>query len=306
MTRHSQRMQQTIARPVQVSGFGLFGGIDVTIEFCPAEVNHGIIFERIDLSEPVKIAATIDNVIPRPRCTVISEQDVTVSVVEHVMAALAGLQIDNCLVKINAPEPPGCDGSSAAFVDALLKAEVVVQDQPRECVVVDQTQVTVEDDCVGIGAQAPRSNEFEIGFILDYGNSAIPQQSLTVQVTPETFIDHIASARTFVLEEEVAVLQAHGIGCRATTDNILVFGQQGPISNSLRFHNECVRHKILDCIGDFALMGADLAGRFTAMQSGHRLNHSIIRQLKQSEAAEHSCSAKNEQLNTRSQCRAAG
>ncbi len=250
------------------------------MEFCPAEPHHGIVFERVDLVDTPQVPALIEYIVPKPRCTVISHGDATVSVVEHVMAALAGLQIDNCLVRINAPEPPGCDGSSAAFVDALLKAEIVVQDEDREIVIVDQPLLVTESECIGIGAQPPRGAEFEVGFFLDYGPGPISCQSLSLEMTPQRFIEDIAPCRTFILEKEVKALQANGIGQRATPQNILVFGDNGPIENKLRFPDECVRHKILDCIGDFALLGCDLRGRFIATQSGHRLNHAIIREVK--------------------------
>ena len=275
-----QRRQQTISRSVQVSGFGLFGGVDVTVEFCPAEPNHGIVFERIDLVDAPQIPALIEYVVPKPRCTVISHGDATISVIEHVMAALAGLQIDNCLIRINAPEPPGCDGSSMAFVEALLQADIVVQDEDRDVVIVDQALLVTEGEQIGIGVQPPRGSEFEVGFLLDYGPGPISCQSLSLEMTPDRFIEEIAPCRTFVLETEVKALQANGIGRRATSENILVFGDNGPIENKLRFPDECVRHKILDCIGDFALLGCDLRGRFIATQSGHRLNHAVIREVK--------------------------
>ncbi len=279
MQDYSQRSQNTISRPEQVSGFGLFSGIDVTLEFCPAEPDHGIVFERIDLNEPVRIPALIEYVVPKPRCTVISHHQASVSVIEHVMAALAGLQIDNCLVRINAPEPPGCDGSSLAFVEAILKAGTVSQDAPRQCVVVDQTHLVTEVENIGIGAEPPSNSEYEIGFVLDYGPGPIPRQSYQLQLTPQRFVDELAACRTFVLESEVQALQASGIGKRATSQNVNVFGEDGLIENTLRFFNECARHKVLDCVGDFALLGCDLVGRFIATQSGHRLNHALIRKI---------------------------
>lgn len=274
-----QRPQRTIARPVAVTGFGLFGGVDVSMEFCPAEPDHGIVFERTDLNSPVQIPALIEHVVPQARCTVIANGEVSVSVIEHVMAALAGLQIDNCLVRLNAPEPPACDGSSLAYVEALLKAGVIPQDAVRNVVVIDETIVVTESDNIGIGAQPPRASEFEIGFFVDYGKGTIPCQSVNVTITPEQFVNEIAACRTFVQEAEVKTLQANGIGLRATAQNVLVFGETGLIDNVLRFPDECARHKILDCIGDFALLGSDLRGRFIATQSGHRLNHAIIRQI---------------------------
>ena len=274
------RRQQTIARPVRASGIGLFGGVDVTIEFCPAEPDHGIVFERVDLVSPVLIPAVIDHVVPKARCTVVESEAVSVSVIEHVMATLAGMQIDNCLIKIDAPEPPAGDGSSSIFVEALLKAGTVQQDSIRETVTVDSTIVVTENCQIGIAAQPAVDGEYEIGFLLDYGPGPIQVQSNRFAVTPETFQSDIAMCRTFVLEDEVKALQSQGIGVRASPQNVLVFGESGVIENSLQYEDECARHKILDCIGDFALLGCDLVGRFVATRSGHRLNHELIRKIR--------------------------
>jgi len=282
MSQFPFRKQQTIARTAQVSGYGLFHGADVQLEFCPAPCDHGIIFERVDLARPVRIPALIDYVQPQSRCTQIVHQQVSVSVIEHVMAALAGLQIDNCLVRLDAPEPPICDGSALAFVEALLQAEIVEQDQPRLAVRVDDTLMQIETDRVGIAAQPAASDNYQIGFILDYGPGSIPFQSLNLNITPASFQTELAACRTFVLEQEAAQLRAHGLATRATAQNALVFGPHGVIDNALRRPDECVRHKILDCVGDFALLGCDLIGRFTASRSGHRLNHEIIRQIQAS------------------------
>lgn len=307
-----QRRQNTIARSVKVSGFGLFGGADVELEFCPAPPGHGIVFERVDLHNRVQIPALIDFVIPQPRCTVISRENVSVHVIEHVMAALAGLQIDNCLVRLDAPEPPIGDGSSLHFVDALIAAGTSVQDELRERIVIEEPCLVTEGECVGVGAQAPREFEYEIGFIVDYGCEEVPRQTVTLQITPEIFLEQIASCRTFVLEREVQALQSAGVGLRATPQNVLVLNHSGPIENELRFANECARHKLLDCLGDFALIGCDLHGRFAAAQSGHRLNHAIIKKIAQQRV--HSSDSNRHTLafpgrtssSAQTKCRAAG
>lgn len=282
MTLPIPRKQQTLARSARVSGFGLFNGCDVTVEFCPAEEGHGIVFERVDLATSVRIPALIENVVPQNRCTVISHQDASVSVIEHVMAALAGLRVDNCLVRMNAPEPPAGDGSSSVFVEAILHAGIIRQHETRPCVHVTQSLTHLESPLVGIAAQPAHADEFQIGFLLDYGPGPIPRQAFNLTITPSTFLDQLSNCRTFVLQSEVEQLRAAGLGRRATSDNVLVFTSQGVLENSLRWPDECVRHKILDCVGDFALLGCDLVGRFTASRSGHRLNHEIIRQIKRS------------------------
>ncbi len=252
----------------------------MTLEFIPAAPDHGIVFERMDLSTPVRIPALIDNVIQRPRCTVLSANGSSIAVVEHVMAALAGLHIDNCLVRMNAPEPPIGDGSSRIFVEALLSAGVCGQDRLRDCLLVSETLLCSENDCVGVAVQPAINNEYEIGFLLNYPAPIIGKQSYRTKITAQTFVDQLADCRTFILEEEIQQIQASGIGLRATPQNVLVFSKNGPVENTLRAVDECVKHKILDCVGDFALLGCDLQGRFTANQSGHRHNHDIIRKLR--------------------------
>ncbi|MCA9029927.1 MAG: UDP-3-O-[3-hydroxymyristoyl] N-acetylglucosamine deacetylase [Planctomycetaceae bacterium] len=274
------RRQRTLSRSVALDGHGLFCGQDVRLELCPAPEDHGIVFERIDLPTPIRIPALIDFVVPQPRCTVIQQGGAHVAVIEHVMAALAGMQVDNCLVRLNAPEPPGCDGSAIAFVELIDEAGVVEQTAEREVFSVPEAVTVVESHDVGVAAMPPRTDEYEIGFLLDYGNGPIHPQGHCCQLSPEEFRSHIAAARTFVLRKEVEALRAQGIGLRATPQDLLVFDTHGPIDNSLRFRDECARHKLLDCVGDFALFGCDLRGRFVAQQSGHRLNHALVRELR--------------------------
>lgn len=272
------RTQTTIERAAEVRGYGLFRGLDVTLRFLPADENHGIVFQRTDLTDAGSIPARVEHVVPEPRRTVLSRMGTRVEVVEHVMAALAGLQIDNCLVQLDAPEPPGCDGSAQAFTEALLDAGIVNQSAPRPTLHVPET-VEVSGES-GTRVSAAAGAGYTIRYDLDYGNSPVGRQSAEYTITRETFINEIAFARTFVLELEVAALRAMGFGQRTTTQDLLVFGSEGVIDNALRCPNECARHKLLDCIGDFALIGCDLAGAFHAVRTGHRANHDLIRRLK--------------------------
>lgn len=201
--------------------------------------------------------------------------------VEHVMAALAGLQIDNCLVQIDGPEPPGCDGSSLDFVRALLEAGIVDQSAPKPLLVIAQeARVYGERDDSQILASPVARRTLVITFELDYGpRSPIRPQQLTIEFSPELFVTNLAFARTFLLESEAEALRRQGYGSKVTEKDLLIFGAQGVIGNSLRAVDECVRHKVLDCVGDFALMGCDVHGHFRAYRSGHALNHAICRQV---------------------------
>ncbi|MCC7420990.1 MAG: UDP-3-O-acyl-N-acetylglucosamine deacetylase [Planctomycetaceae bacterium] len=283
----SYRKQRSLSRPVETRGVGFLTGADVVIKFLPANDNHGIAFQRMDLAGTAPVPARLEYTVPRERRTAISHQGATIEMTEHVMAALAGLQIDNCLVQINAPEPPGGDGSSQLFVDSLLKADAVEQSAPRPCLTVGRPlHVAAEDALSEVSCRPLSYRSLAIGYHLDYGSrSPIRPQSLVVQITPETFLAEICFARTFILESEAAALKAQGYGKRTTAKDLLIFGPKGPIDNTLRASDECVRHKILDCLGDFALIGCDLHGYFDAFRSGHRLNRDLVKKLQLTHAA---------------------
>lgn len=280
------RRQRTLRQAAEVSGVGFLTGANIKLRFLPAPAGHGIAFQRTDqlaIGRP-SIPATIDFAVPRERRTAVERDGIAVEMTEHVLAALAGLRIDNCLVQLNAPEPPGCDGSSRAFVDALLDAGTVEQDELRPALVIRRGLRAVDDKRGSHVAASPISPAaLVISYRLDYGPaSPIPPQKVTVEVTPETFVRELAFARTFVLESEVKALKAQGYGRKTTAKDLLVFGPDGVIDNNLRAVDECARHKLLDCIGDFALLGCDLYGHIEASRSGHRLNRELVRGLRAS------------------------
>ena len=274
----SSRRQRTIARPVLVEGFGLFGGADVRMSLLPAPVNTGLIFERVDLPARPRVPARIKYLVSQPRRTVLERGSARVEMVEHVLAALAGMWIDNCRVQLDALEPPVGDGSALEIVEALLHAGIAEQKAAQvQIQVFDPLSVTSNGERGTV--QARHCDSWKIRYDLDYGNTVIRPQSFTATITPEEFVREIAFARTFVLESEVAMLKARGFGQRATTQNLLVFGPDGVIENRLRAPDECARHKLLDCIGDLALCGGSPIGDFHAIQSGHHQNHRMVEQL---------------------------
>ena len=274
----SSRRQRTIARPVLVEGFGLFGGADVRMSLLPARENSGLVFERVDLAGRPRVPARLAYLVNQPRRTVLERGTARVEMVEHVLAALAGLWIDNCHIQLDALEPPVGDGSSLEIVEALLYAGIAEQTALQtQFPVPDELQVSTPGERGSL--QARRSDSYTIRYDLDYGDTVIKPQTFTATITPEEFVREIAFARTFVLESEVALLRARGFGHRATTQNLLVFGPRGVVENALRAPDECARHKLLDCIGDLALCGGSPVGSFHARQSGHHLNHRIVEQL---------------------------
>ena len=275
------RRQRTLTRPAEYSGFGFLTGAEITVSFLPADENFGIRFQRTDLKGTEPIPALLENVIPRQRRTAISNGAATVELIEHSMAALAGLQIDNCLVRLNGPELPGADGSCQPFVQELLKAGIVEQSAPRETLVIRSDSRATMADGSEISAGPVFHRTLVVGYELDYGpRSPIKPQLLTFEFSVEHFVRDIAYARTFILQSEVAALQSQGYGSRVTEKDLLIFGPEGVLGNELRAPDECVRHKILDCIGDFALLGCDVHGHFRAYRSGHNLNHSICQQVR--------------------------
>ncbi|MBI2824233.1 MAG: UDP-3-O-[3-hydroxymyristoyl] N-acetylglucosamine deacetylase [Planctomycetia bacterium] len=273
------RQQRTIAKPAVVDGFGYWTGRDVRVEFRPASPDTGIVFVRQDLPRPQRIPATVAHRVETPRRTTLRVGGASVEMVEHVMAALAGLRIDNCEVWVSAAEMPGCDGSSLPFVEALLQSGAVTQNALRIALVVREV-TRLGDIDNWIEARPTAGPGTSIKFRVDYGSgNAIGRQTLTLPITPDSFRRELASSRTFMLKSEADWLVAQGLGSRASAKDLLVFDQDGPIDNELRFRDECVRHKMLDLVGDLALAGCDLIGHFVAHRSGHRLNAELVRVL---------------------------
>lgn len=276
---NATRNQRTIAAPARVDGVGYWSGRDVRVEFQPAPPRTGIVFVRTDLYDGMRIPATVRHRVEMPRRTTLCNGEACVEMIEHVMAALCGLQIDNCEIRVDQPEMPGCDGSCLPFVEALRAAGVVEQEAPRPRLEIRRT-IRVGNGESWIEAQPCRSGKTVLRYELDYGGgNPIGRQSLEVSLSPRHFHINLAPSRTFVLEAEAAAMQAQGLGRQATCKDLLVFGKRGPIDNRLRFPDECVRHKLADMIGDLTLAGCDLAGRFVAYRSGHRLNAELVRTI---------------------------
>jgi UDP-3-O-acyl N-acetylglucosamine deacetylase len=275
----ASRNQQTIAGPVTVEGFGYWSGNDVRLEFHPAPAGAGVVFVRRDLAGCPRIPARVAYRVEAPRRTCLQAGDAAVDMVEHVMAALGGLQIDNCEVWVDGREMPGCDGSSRPFVAALDSAGRVIQDAPRPQHVV-RRPIRLGTDEIWFEALPPLRDETLLEYSLDYGaEGPIGRQQFQIVLTPESFRAELAPCRTFMLKAEADQLLEQGLGGRTTCRDLLVFDRDGPIDNPLRFDDECVRHKLLDMVGDLTLSACRLVGRFRAHRSGHRLNAELVRAL---------------------------
>jgi UDP-3-O-acyl N-acetylglucosamine deacetylase len=272
------RYQRTIARLAEVQGIGFLTGADVRLRFLPASPDAGVTFVRTDLPGAPVIPACVEQVSGTQRRTTLGQLPNQVALVEHVLAALAGLRIDNCTIQLNAPEPPGLDGSAGPLVRALCRAGIVRQAGRREVWTAAST-IRLFDHGATL-AFYPARDELKISYLLDYGlTSPIGRQMHTETITPASFARAVADCRTFVLESEVAALRRQGLGSRTTAADLLVFGRRGPIDNRLRFANEPARHKILDLVGDLALFQRDLRGHVVAYRSGHPLNTQLAREL---------------------------
>lgn len=279
--------QQTIAREAELVGRGLFTGLPVKVRFRPAPADAGITFVRNDQPQPVSIPARIDNLTKRARRTSLRNGAVTIETVEHCLAAVRGMAIDNLCIELDNDELPAADGSSRPFFDALHEAGVKELEAERAPLRIREL-VRVSEGESELVAWPGEDDSLDIIYELDYGpGSPIPRQIHRFALSRDDFASDLAPARTFVTEQEAGALRAAGLGTHLTYQDILVIGPDGPIENELRFPNECVRHKILDLVGDLMLCGSFVAGRIYARRSGHSLNHELVRRLLEQRAAAH-------------------
>ena len=254
-------------------------GSRVILRFCPAPPDTGIRFQRTDLVDAEPIVARVESVTGTARRTTLGDGPNQVTLVEHVLAALSGMRIDNCIIELDGPEPPGLDGSSEGYVETLLTAGVALQHTAKQTFAVREP-VTVSHGGATLRIYPRAGEDLVISYLLDYGpGSPIMPQSHTEVITPDRFRQELARCRTFVLEHEAVELQRRGIGRHLKTSELLVFGPKGLIDNRLRFPDEPARHKILDIVGDLALSGLELSGHVVAYRSGHPLNVELAKEL---------------------------
>jgi len=272
------RQQCTLRTSFRLTGFGYWAGQDVTVEFRPAPAHHGIAFLRGDLQPNVRIPALVNYRCEAPRRTSLGVGSIRVEMVEHLLAALAGMGVDNCAIWTDRAELPCFDGSSFPVVEAIRKAGIVALNAPRKRLTIDRI-IRLGDDRSWVEARPSRTEGLRVEYLLDYGSGPIGRQSLVVQLDESNFVHELAPARSFLLAEEAEQMRQQGIGSRVTSHNVLVFGPDGPLENDLRFADECVRHKTLDLLGDLALAGCDLNGSVVAHRSGHKLNAELVAAL---------------------------
>lgn len=276
--------QKTLARPVQCTGIGLHSGIGVTMTLHPAGANSGIRFVRSDLSRSAPIPARFDHVVDSRMCTVLGTPDgITVGTVEHLMAAMAGLGIDNVLVELDGPEVPAMDGSAAPFMFLAECAGLSEQASPKRAVRV------LKPVCVRGGSwhvSLTPSDGFSVEMEIDFTSSAIARQTLDLTAVNRTFKAELARARTFGFLEEVEQLREAGLARGGSLDNaVVVSGDHVLNEEGLRYPDEFVRHKALDAVGDLYLAGAQIIGHFQGVCSGHAATNRLLQALFRQEDA---------------------
>ena len=271
--------QQTLKAPIGCVGVGLHQGHRASLTFRPAPVDHGIVFRRTDIG--VDIPARFDRVVDTRLATVIADDDARIGTIEHVMAALAGCGIDNAVVEIDGPEPPILDGSASPFVFLLGCAGVVAQEAPRTTIaIVRPVRVSDGDAFAELRPPGPGTAGLDMALSIDFPAVAIGRQALSLRLTPDTFRHELARARTFTLAQEIDQLRAAGLARGGSLESAVVVDQARVLNvTGLRMPDEFVRHKLLDAVGDLALAGAPLHGRFIAHRSGHTLNHRLLQAL---------------------------
>ncbi|MBW8038735.1 MAG: UDP-3-O-[3-hydroxymyristoyl] N-acetylglucosamine deacetylase [Planctomycetes bacterium] len=273
------KLQKTIKSESRLSGRGMFGGKEAKVVFRPAPADSGVVFVRTDIPEAVRISAVASNLAQRSRRTTIKKGSVSIETVEHCLAAINALSIDNLVIEVDGSELPAPDCSCAEYFKVLKRTGLVEQAQKhKEFVISEPISITAGD--ASIYALPYADDGLNITYDLDYGgHTAIGRQIFSCRLTAENFEKNLAPARTFLLETEAKQFQARGMGTHLGPRDILVLNSDGPIKNSFRFPNECVRHKIADLIGDLALVGRGLCGRIVAYKSGHSLNQRLVTKL---------------------------
>jgi UDP-3-O-[3-hydroxymyristoyl] N-acetylglucosamine deacetylase len=261
--------QRTLRRPVSCSGIGLHSGQKVTLSLKPAPADYGIRFQRSDLGG-LEIPATVTHLGGIRLATGLTREAVSVETVEHLLAALTALGIDNVIVELNTPEVPIMDGSAAPFVYLILnEAGVKRLAAPKKFLkVVRPISLSQGDKRIALYP----SDHFKVTYSISFDHPLIRHQSRTMTITDETFVEEIAPARTFGFLKEVEMLRQRGLALGGSLDNAIVLGETGVLNNALRFEDEFVRHKILDVIGDLSLVGYPVIGHLVAHRGGHALH----------------------------------
>ena len=261
-------LQRTLRRPISCVGIGLHSGNKVQLSLKPAQAGFGIRFRRTDLGHH-EIPATVHHLAGIQLATGLARNDVAVDTVEHLLAALVSMNIDNVLIELNSSEVPIMDGSAAPFIYLIQEAGVKTLQTPRQYLkIVRPISISRGDKRIALFP----SDHFKVTYSISYDHPLLRHQSRTLRITEESFIEEVAPARTFTFLKDVEMLRQNGLALGGSLENAIVLGETGVLNNALRFDDEFVRHKILDAVGDLALVGYPVIGHLVAHRAGHALH----------------------------------
>jgi UDP-3-O-[3-hydroxymyristoyl] N-acetylglucosamine deacetylase len=267
--------QRTIRRHISCVGIGLHSGNKVNLTLKPAPADFGIRFRRTDLGDH-EVPATVHNLSGIQLATGLARNEVSVETVEHLLAALVSVGIDNVIVELNSPEVPIMDGSAAPFIYLIHEAGVKRLLVPRKYLkIVRPIAISRGDKRIALYP----SDHFKVTYSISYDHPLLRHQSRTLRITEDAFIEEVAPARTFTFLKDVEMLRQNGLALGGSLDNAIVLGETGVLNNALRFEDEFVRHKILDAIGDLALVGHPVIGHIVAHRGGHALHTKLAAKL---------------------------
>lgn len=269
--------QRTVLKPVSFSGVGVHSGKKVNLTIKPAPINHGIKFVRTDLPNKPSISANFNMVVDTSLATVIGYDGFIVSTIEHLMASFAGFSIDNAIVELDAYEVPIMDGSAGPFISHIKASGIKEQLGPRYFFVIKEP-IELEEDGKFVGVYP--ASKFKITCTIYYDHSLIREQSYSIDVSDQVFEKEICRARTFGFLQEIEYFKKYGFARGGSLDNVIVIDENDILNkDGLRFPDEFVRHKILDCIGDFSLLGIPILGHVIVNKSGHSFNHAFLKKF---------------------------
>ena len=277
--------QRTIKNPIKAVGVGLHSGKEMNLELLPAPVNAGITFIRTDLEPEIEIPAIFEYVGDTTLSTTLFKEGYRIGTIEHLLSAIAGLGIDNCVIRVNGPEIPIMDGSASPFVFLIQAAGLEIQDELKKFIRVKKEVRVERGDTF---AAIKPFDGFKVSFEINFDNPTINQhaQKASIDFSSTSFVKEVCRARTFGSIKDMDHLQSQGLALGANVDNAIAIGEHGIVNKEgLRFDDEFVKHKILDAIGDLYLLGHNLIGQFSGYKSGHSLNNELLRKILASEDA---------------------
>ncbi len=270
-------VQRTLKQKISLEGIGLHSGKASKMTLSPASLDSGIVFRRKTNGHVESCQASIRNLRPTELCTTIGSNGFQIQTTEHILSALWGMHIDNTYIDINSEEIPAMDGSAAPFVKMIHAAGITAQERPRTYLKIIKP-LHVGDHCRGISIFPSATPK--ITYSVNYDHVMIQQQTIEYDWSPKAFQHTIAKARTFAFSQEIEALWARGLGQGGSLDNTIIFSESGVLNEQgLRFPDECVRHKVLDLIGDLALLGLPIIGHIFADRSGHFLHNQLVQMI---------------------------